>query len=100
MRASWMNYSVVAASLVLTGQAGAVVILRSLGTGSEGNLTEIGTFSINSSGHKDVTGLNLVVRGGTSDDEVVSVFGNDFGAGNFRIHSLKIEVISIDGGAL
>ena len=94
MRVNYINYSVVVALFLFVGQAGAEVGLRSTASGSEGGLAVTGTVS-------DVISLDLTVQGGTSNHETVSVFGNDFGAGNFRIHSVKIEVIPAPGhGAL
>jgi len=40
-----------------------------------------------------VHGLNLTVRGGEADREVASIFGNDFGAGNFRIRGFILDTV-------
>ena len=46
------------------------------------------------SGLVDVSSLDLIINGGISDSELVSIFGDNFGEGNFRIVGFTLKVVN------
>ncbi|MEN1678396.1 MAG: hypothetical protein AAGJ46_02310 [Planctomycetota bacterium] len=50
-------------------------------------------FAAGDNGFVNVTALGLEVNGGHNVAEIASVFGDDFGEGNFRVSGFKLEVV-------